>query len=336
MPQKISIAKEDSVQEIKSKIGVSTDWGIALTTLFVKINYALREISDLFTKITNANMLKIDSIGEYTDTEGTTSSGTVFGKINEITDAVMSGDGIISMAAAGTDTIVMQLDNMPRTGSFNYYFRLSIGGKYVLQSSYKRGYIYLWALTGVENTIYATLTNTSNVVSTKSATISLVAGQWYRIYVNNYGTYTAQVNSLALYRANNLTQYSIYSNSAIPSNNVVLNLTPSSSSGTNTSFTTILTQTISVNGMVRVKFTAYNNSNYATEAKININNINRCVYDATRSELLRDVEVCKGDILSIDVRTDSSSTSGWRLTAVQICYDIVPIGVNPSYIKTMG
>lgn len=333
----ISIAKETSVQEIKNHVGVSTDWGSSITTLFERINYALREIFDLSIKLTNAWLLKIDSIGTYTDTTGNTYSGTVFGKINKITDAVMSGDGVVPMSVAGTDVAVLQLDNMPRSGSFTYYFILSAGGKYVLQSNFKQGYIYLRTLTGVENAVYPTLSNTNSTASTKSAIISLAAGQFYRIFVDNLdNNHTAQVNSLALYRATNLAQYSIYSNSAIPSNNVVLNLTPSSTSGTNISFTTILTRTISVDGMIRVKLTAYNTSTNVTEAKININNINRCVYDATRSELSRDIEVCKGDVLSIDVCTTSSSTNGWRLTAVQICYDIVPIGVNPSYIRTVG
>ena len=229
-----------------------------------------------------------------------------------------------------------RLQQITELSVFLYYFILSAGGRYVLQSNFKYGNIYLRPLTGIETTVYAVLSNSSSMASTRSATVSLAANQLYRLSIANYGFSTVEVNSLILYRANNFAQYSIYSNSAVPSNNVVLNLTPSSTSGTNTSFTTILTQTININGTVRVKLTAYNNSNYNTTVKINVNNINKCVYSATYTELSRDIELCKGDVLSIDARTDDSATNGWRLTAVQICYDIVPIGVNPSYIRTVG
>jgi hypothetical protein len=110
--QEINVALESSVEDVKSSIGATGNTGGSTTagTIFGKLNKIIADLASHISswtstragyidtintnaaRLTSARATKIDNIGASGDTGGSTTAGTVMGKLNAVLSATSSSN----------------------------------------------------------------------------------------------------------------------------------------------------------------------------------------------------------------------------------------------------
>ena len=345
----IDIAKESTVSEAKTNIGTSADTESSSgTTLFAKLKYAVTSLSTLGSRLTNTRMGKIDGIGDAADSVLTAS---VFGKLNKVT--ALSGEEkgtTITTAASGEDVTITLLseEDTPVTagnsGTTIGYFKADYTGlvkitakMYITMSGLFQptGYIRIWEQT-TKQTFYRYIVSTqSQTETTVTNTIRVNAGKVYavQLYCSNTWLSTTTATMVKFQYAKK--EVPVFTDTLLPSDAVVSTLTPSPASGTDTSYAEVASATITGEGAVRVKLTIP--SSYASKTKVRIKRGGNTVgeYDPSgNTAMAYDIDVRKGDSLTIETAAVSGDNPSWRLTSATINYDKVLKGENPYFINT--
>jgi hypothetical protein len=109
-------------------------------------------------------------------------------------------------------------------------------------------------------------------------------------------------------------------------------LTPSSTSGSGTSWVTVINKTLGLSGTFRLTLTIPSARQSTTKIEVDINGEFAREYSSGLTTVF-DINVKAGDVMTIKAKA-SDSDSAWGLTRATISYDAVPMGTNPAFVNT--
>lgn len=347
--KQIAIAKETSVQEVSGKIGDKSAGGNRTGgTIFSRVTYILTALAGLKGLFTAERAAKINAIGSPADGED---AATVFGRLKGIKTAAenaVSDPAVLTVAVAGNENTITILDEELYVNNSSTLkvgtFVPEIGGEYKItvnmkNSSLLPGYFYLRASDFDNPKIYSSVqlikyANYSAIYKSTTASLFLRAGVRYDFYIIGGGL----LNDTALYINLITLQYAvankiILEETTLATDNNPIQLTMASTSGKNTSETQICSYTATKNGSVRLTFTLISAGLAYTQFYIYKNGHRIHYHEAADDPTIFDVDLLNGDEVTVNAETDDSEQY-WRISKVTISYDIVPLGINPMYIKS--
>lgn len=319
----VSIAKEESVQDINIKIGENTDIASAeqLATLFAKLAYAGNDANTLEQRQTSTVMQKADGIGEAEDTGDTTVFGlaktikAILGE-DELTEQPLSTTGV-----SGSGALIASFKVEHHSRIYNFYAELQASSA---GSAYAAKVILADKSITNANEGVQLMSSSGTSVVRAYANAYLEAGKTYRLYL--FGAGTPQLSSLFVRYYNKseslLTPVILASDNIRGGPAAVL-------SGSGSALTTVFSHRIRTAGTVRV---LYQKANTATKIVLYLNGY--AVYTditGTTDQRSKDIIVGEGDVLEAKACHPSGST--WQLRRISYAYDVDWAGTCDNIVK---
>lgn len=319
----VSIAKEESVQDINIKIGANSDQAGAgdEASLFAKLAYAGNTAKTLEQRLTSTVMLKVDGIGEAEDTGET----TVFGLSKSI-KAILGEDELIEQplnttGVSGSGALIASFKVDYHSRLYNFYAEMKAS---TAGSAYAAKVILAdKPITNENEGVRLMIVPSTSIVRT-FANAYLESGKTYRLYL--FGAGTPQLSSLFVRYYNKsesaLTPVILASDNIRGGPAAVL-------SGSGSTLTTVFAHRIRAAGTVRV---LYQKADTATKIVFFLNGY--AVYTdvtATSDQRSKDIIVGEGDVLEVKACNTSGAT--WQLSRISYAYDVDWAGACENIVK---